>query len=63
MLALLVRGKPNKLIGRELGLADGTVKTHIATIFRLLGVNNRTQAGFAVNRIGIALPGAATRSA
>ena len=63
VLALLVRGKPNKLIGRELGLADGTVKTHIATIFRLLGVNNRTQAGFAVNRIGIALPGAATRSA
>src|SRR5262245_152318 len=56
VLALLVQGKPNKLICRELGLAEGTVKTHAAAIFRALGVSNRTQAVFALGRLGIQLP-------
>jgi len=56
VLALLVQGKPNKVICRELGLAEGTVKTHTAAIFRALGVSNRTQAVFAVSRLGIQLP-------
>jgi len=56
VLALLVQGKPNKVICRRLGVAEGTVKTHTAAIFRALGVSNRTEAGFAVNRLGIELP-------
>jgi DNA-binding NarL/FixJ family response regulator len=58
VLALLVQGKPNKLICRTLNLAEGTVKTHTAAIYRALGVMNRTQAVYAVNRLGIVLPGA-----
>src|SRR6185503_616921 len=34
VLALLVQGKPNKLICRELGLAEGTVKIHISAILK-----------------------------
>jgi DNA-binding NarL/FixJ family response regulator len=56
VLALLVQGKPNKLICRELGLAEGTVKAHTAAIFRALRVSNRTEAGFAVNYLGIEIP-------
>jgi len=53
VLKLLVQGKPNKVICRELGVSVGTVKTHTAAIFRALRVSNRTQAVFAVNRLGI----------
>jgi DNA-binding NarL/FixJ family response regulator len=56
VLALLVQGKPNKVICRELGLAEGTVKAHTAAIFRALRVSNRTEAGFAVNTLGIDVP-------
>jgi DNA-binding NarL/FixJ family response regulator len=58
VLTLLVQGKPNKLICRTLNLAEGTVKTHTAAIYRALGVMNRTQAVYAVNQLGIALPSA-----
>lgn len=58
VLTLLVQGMPNKLICRTLNLAEGTVKTHTAAIYRALGVMNRTQAVYAVNRLGIALPNA-----
>jgi DNA-binding NarL/FixJ family response regulator len=44
VFSLLAQGKSNKIIARELGLSEGTVKTHIATTFRVLNVNNRTQA-------------------
>jgi len=40
----LLRGAPNKLIARELGLTEGTVKIHIAAILRVLQVHNRTEA-------------------
>jgi DNA-binding NarL/FixJ family response regulator len=56
VLALMVQGKPNKVICRELGLAEGTVKAHTAAIFRALHVSNRTEAGFAVNRLGLRIP-------
>jgi DNA-binding NarL/FixJ family response regulator len=56
VLALLVQGKPNKVICRELGLAEGTVKAHTAAIFRALRVSNRTEAGFAVSYLGIEIP-------
>ena len=50
VLALLVQGKPNKIISRELGLAPGTVKIHVTAILRKLKVANRTQAALTASR-------------
>jgi DNA-binding NarL/FixJ family response regulator len=61
VLALLIQGKPNKIICRELGLAEGTVKIHVTAILRALGVANRTQAVIAVSRLGLKLGGLANR--
>ncbi|MHB8534990.1 MAG: response regulator [Sulfuricaulis sp.] len=57
VLALMVQGKPNKLICRELGLAVSTVKIHITAILKALKVNNRTQAVIAAGRLGLKLDG------
>jgi DNA-binding NarL/FixJ family response regulator len=40
---LLAQGLLNKQIAWELGIAENTVKVHMSTILRKLGVNNRTQ--------------------
>lgn len=56
VLALMVQGKPNKVICRELGLAEGTVKTHIASILRILKVSSRTQALYSLSKLGVQLP-------
>lgn len=40
----LVAGEPNKCIARHLGISEATVKVHLKTILRKLGVTNRTQA-------------------
>jgi DNA-binding NarL/FixJ family response regulator len=63
VLALLVQGIPNKLICRSLVMAEGTLKTHVATIYRELGVSNRAQAGFAVRRLGLRLSGVGAEAA
>jgi NarL family two-component system response regulator LiaR len=44
VLRLLARGLANKLIARELGIAERTVKTHVSSILAKLGVTDRTQA-------------------
>ena len=44
VLALLCEGLPNKLICRALGISAGTVKVHISSILRELGVESRLQA-------------------
>jgi len=44
VLAELAQGYSNKEIARSLNLSDETVRTHLAGIFRRLGVRNRTQA-------------------
>ena len=41
VLELLVQGKPNKEIASALNLGEGTVKIHVAAIFRYFGVHNR----------------------
>lgn len=48
VFARALRGKPNKIIARELGIAEGTVKVHLAMAFRALGVRNRTEAMYRV---------------
>lgn len=55
VLALILKGKPNKVICRELGLAEGTVKIHVAAILRALNVSTRTQAVIEASRLGLQL--------
>ena len=58
VLRLLALGKPNKVIARELGLSEGTVKIHLSAIFRVLDVNNRTEAVLAAQQLELDLGGA-----
>lgn len=44
VLRCLSRGLPTKLIARELNISEHTVKEHIALLFQVLGVRNRTEA-------------------
>lgn len=44
VLELLVEGRSNKEIARALDLGHGTVKIHLAAVFRHLGVSNRAAA-------------------
>jgi DNA-binding NarL/FixJ family response regulator len=54
VLALMLQGKSNKHICRELGLAEATVKIHVTAILRALKVTSRAQAIVAVNQLGLA---------
>jgi DNA-binding NarL/FixJ family response regulator len=51
VLRLLSQGKPNKVIARDLGISEGTVKIHLAAIFRALNVRNRVEAVVASRHI------------
>lgn len=53
VLGLLAQGKPNKIIARDLSMGEGTVKVHLSAVFKLLNVNNRTEAVIAVRRLGL----------
>lgn len=52
VLALIMRGRTNKHICRELNLAEPTVKNHVTAILRALGVTSRTEAVLAVTKLG-----------
>ena len=43
-LTYLCEGMSNKDIARKMYLSENTVKTHLQTVYRKMGVNNRTQA-------------------
>jgi DNA-binding NarL/FixJ family response regulator len=47
------RGLPNKLIARELGIAESTVKAHLTAVYAQLGVRNRTEAAYQASRDGL----------
>jgi DNA-binding NarL/FixJ family response regulator len=53
VLALLVEGMSNRLIAAELVVGEETVKTHLRSIYRKLGVNDRSHAVATVMRLGI----------
>jgi DNA-binding NarL/FixJ family response regulator len=53
VLSCLLQGMPNKTIARSLELTEGTVKIHLAAIFRALGVNNRTEAVITARQVGL----------
>jgi two-component system, NarL family, nitrate/nitrite response regulator NarL len=53
VLALLAQGKPNKVIAREMGLSENTVRVHVSAMFAQLGVNSRTAAVLAAQQAGL----------
>jgi len=59
VLLLLVQGKPNKLICRDLQLSEGTVKVHVSAILTALNVHSRSQAIVELARRGITVEGMA----
>jgi DNA-binding NarL/FixJ family response regulator len=61
VLRLLVQGKPNKLICRDLSLSEGTVKVHVSAILRALNVHTRTQVVIELARRGVRLDTHAAR--
>jgi DNA-binding NarL/FixJ family response regulator len=58
----LVNGHPNKIIARELGIAETTVKVHVKSVIRKMGVSNRTQAAMGAVRQNLIQPGPERRS-
>jgi DNA-binding NarL/FixJ family response regulator len=55
VLRLLVQGKPNKMICRDLALSEGTVKVHVSAILKALNVHSRTQAVVELARRGVSV--------
>jgi two-component system, NarL family, response regulator LiaR len=53
VLRLLALGRANKEIALELNIGEKTVKTHVSSILRKLGVPSRTQAALYAVRIGL----------
>jgi DNA-binding NarL/FixJ family response regulator len=52
VLQLMMQGKTNKGICRELNLAEPTVKNHVTAILKALKVSNRTEAVITVSELG-----------
>ena len=51
VLSCIARGMTNKMIGRELKISDGTVKSHVKHLLKKLGFNSRVEAAvWAVER-------------
>jgi DNA-binding NarL/FixJ family response regulator len=53
VLRELAKGQSNKQIAGVLGVTEGTVKIHLAAIFRILKVNNRTEAVLVAQKMGL----------
>lgn len=55
VLRYVIQGKPNKVIARELDIAESTVKVHLSSVLRAFGVRNRTEAVYAAAKMGLRL--------
>lgn len=53
ILVLLGSGLANKQIARRLGISEKTVKVHLTSVFRRIGVEDRTQAALWAERHGL----------
>jgi two-component system, NarL family, nitrate/nitrite response regulator NarL len=57
ILRCLMQGAPNKVIARELDVAEATVKVHVKAILRKIQVSNRTQAAiWAAENLAVSPP-------
>ncbi|WP_431015533.1 response regulator [Bradyrhizobium pachyrhizi] len=56
VLALLMKGRSNKVIAKTLNMAVPTVKNHITVVLKALSVNTRTEAIIKVGKMGWELP-------
>jgi len=52
VLAMVAEGLPNKLIAQRLGISEKTVKAHLTSVYRQIGVTDRTQAALWAQRHG-----------
>lgn len=52
VLGALIQGASNKLIARQMGISEPTVKFHVSNLLKRLKVQNRTQAVIAAARAG-----------
>jgi DNA-binding NarL/FixJ family response regulator len=52
-MSLLVDGLSNRMIAAQLVVGEETVKTHLRSIYRKLGVSDRAQAIATALRMGI----------
>ncbi len=50
VLVLVMEGYQNKHIARRLGISEKTVKAHLTSVFRQIGVTDRTQAALWAQR-------------
>ena len=57
VLCLIARGRSNKRIALELGVAEKTVKTHVSHVLAKLGLSDRTQAALYAVRAGLVSQG------
>lgn len=53
VLAMVAEGLPNKLIAQRLGISEKTVKAHLTSVYRQIGVTDRTQAALWAQRQGV----------
>ena len=53
VLLKVIQGKPNKVIAKELGISDQTVKSHVMAVLAVLGVSNRTEAVYRAAALGL----------
>ena len=55
VLRCVILGKPNKVIARELDIAENTVKVHVSAVLRALNARNRTEAVYEAAKLGLRL--------
>jgi len=53
ILVLVAAGHPNKIIAQRLGITERTVKAHLTSIYRRIGVGDRVQAALWAYERGI----------
>jgi DNA-binding NarL/FixJ family response regulator len=53
VLLMVAEGLPNKVIAQRLQISEKTVKAHLTSVFRQIGVTDRTQAALWAERYGL----------
>ena len=61
MVRLVARGLKNEEIARDLSIGEGTVKTHLRSIFGKLGLEDRSQVVIYAYEKGLVRPGSGKR--